>query len=218
MSLISRIRALFTLGRGLTRGISELEVTDDPIELFREWFQHALGSGIFLPESMAVATASVDGAPSVRMMLLKEVEDRGGFIFYTNFGSRKSRELDENPRAALVFHWPVLGRQVRVEGSVERLSEEESAAYFRTRARGSQIGAWASRQSEELRDRAELERRFQECRERFAGQDVPLPPFWGGYRLRATRIEFWQGRSNRLHDRLRYARSESEWKLTRLYP
>ncbi len=166
---------------------------------------------------MTVATATSDGAPSARMMLLKAVEARG-FVFYTNYESRKAGELLANPRAALVFHWPVLQRQVRVEGAATRLTHAESEAYFRTRPRGSQLGAWASRQSAELPARAELDRRVQEQEQRFAGQDVPLPPFWGGYRLTPSVIEFWQGRINRLHDRLRYTRTPSGWTVTRLYP
>lgn len=217
MSLLRHIKAILTLGRGTLRGVSELEAGDDPIALFREWFDDARDAGFLLPESMAVATATPDGRPSVRMMLLKGVEEEA-FLFYTNYGSRKAAELDENPRAALVFHWDVLERQVRVEGSVERLPKETSVAYFRTRSRGSQIGAWASRQSEALGSREALERRFRRCAEEFRGEEVPLPDFWGGYRLRPVRIEFWQGRANRLHDRLEYRRSDRGWSVTRLYP
>jgi pyridoxamine 5'-phosphate oxidase len=211
------LRTLFTLGRGVVRGVPPLTAADDPIAFFQRWFADARTAGIYLPESMAVATASADGAPAARMMLLKGVDDRG-FVFFTNYESRKGDELRANPRAALVFHWAVLQRQVRVEGPVERLTEAESAAYFRTRGRGSQIGAWASRQSAELASRAELERRVREHDERFAGQEVPLPPFWGGFRLTPVVIEFWQGRINRLHDRVRYARERSGWSVTRLYP
>jgi pyridoxamine 5'-phosphate oxidase len=166
---------------------------------------------------MTVATATPDGAPSARMMLLKDVDQRG-FVFYTNYQSRKAGELLANPRAALVFHWPVLQRQVRVEGAVARLPQPESETYFRTRPRGSRIGAWASRQSTELATRAELDQRVREYEARFAGQDVPLPPFWGGFRLTPSAIEFWQGRVNRLHDRLRYTRVGGGWAVTRLYP
>lgn len=217
MFLLRHIKAILTLGRGTLRGVSELEAGDDPIALFREWFDDARDAGFLLPESVAVATATPDGRPSVRMMLLKGVEEEA-FLFYTNYGSRKAGELDENPRAALVFHWDVLERQVRVEGGVERLPKETSAAYFRTRSRGSQIGAWASRQSEALESREALERRFRRCEEEFRGEEVPLPDFWGGYRLRPVRIEFWQGRANRLHDRLEYRKSDGGWRLTRLYP
>lgn len=166
---------------------------------------------------MTVATATSDGAPSARMMLLKGV-DPGGFVFFTNYESRKGGELRANPRAALVFHWPILQRQVRVEGTVTRLSPAESEAYFRTRPRGSRIGAWASTQSAELPSRAELDRKVGEQERRFAGQEVPLPPFWGGYRLVPMTIEFWQGRLDRLHDRIRYTRSDAGWSVSRLYP
>ena len=166
---------------------------------------------------MTLATATMDGAPSARMMLLKGVDARG-FVFFTNYQSRKGDELLANARAALVFHWAVLQRQVRVEGTVTRLTLPESEAYFRTRPRGSQIGAWASRQSAELSSRAELDERVREVEKRFAHQDAPLPPFWGGFRLSPSMIEFWQGRVNRLHDRLRYTRTGSGWAVTRLYP
>jgi pyridoxamine 5'-phosphate oxidase len=211
------LRTVFTLGRGVVRGVPPLTAADDPIAFFQRWFADARAAGIYLPESMAVATASADGAPAARMMLLKGVDDRG-FVFFTNYESRKGDELRANPRAALVFHWAVLQRQVRVEGPVERLPEAESAAYFGTRTRGSRIGAWASRQSAELVSRAELERRVREQEERFTGREVPLPPFWGGFRLTPVAIEFWQGRINRLHDRLRYTREGSGWTVVRLYP
>ncbi|MFQ5891058.1 MAG: pyridoxamine 5'-phosphate oxidase [Gemmatimonadota bacterium] len=217
MSLRSSIRALLTLGRGVVKGISELTASDDPIAMFAEWFEDAKRSGILMPEKMTLATATRDGIPSARMMLLKDVDERG-FVFYTNYESRKSRELLENPHAALVFHWPVLQRQVRVEGTVAKLTREESEAYFRTRSRGSRLGAWASGQSRELASRAELDRRFRECDEKFRGREVPLPPFWGGFRLETRRIEFWQGRLNRLHDRLLYTRIDGGWAVVRLFP
>lgn len=211
------IRSLFTMGRGTVLGLSESAAGMDPIALFRDWYRDAKRSSVFLPESIAVATSTPDGKPSVRMMLLKGIGDRG-FLFYTNYESRKAREMDENPHAAFLIHWGVLQRQIRVEGPLEKLSEAESAAYFRTRARGSQIGAWASKQSSTLADRAELERRVREVEERFRGRDVPLPPFWGGYRLVPERIEFWQGRANRLHDRLEYTWEDGEWSRLRLSP
>jgi pyridoxamine 5'-phosphate oxidase len=211
------VRTLLTLGRGVFRGLPPLTAADDPIAFFQHWFADAKAAGIFLPESMAVATASADGAPAARMMLLKAVDQRG-FVFYTNYTSRKGAELEANPRAALVFHWAVLQRQVRVEGPVARLGEVESAAYFRTRARGSRIGAWASRQSAPLSSRAELEARVRDYEQRFASQDVPLPTFWGGFRLTPLVLEFWQGRANRLHDRVRYTREGPGWQVTRLYP
>ncbi len=217
MSIRSTLHALLTLGRGVTKGLTELTAAEDPIRLFSQWFEDARQSGIFLPEAMTLATATPGGVPSARMMLLKGVDERG-FVFYTNYDSRKAGDLAANPRGALVVHWAVLERQVRVEGPIERVSEEESAAYFRTRARGSRIGAWASKQSARLASRAELEQRFAEADRRYVGDDVPLPPFWGGYRLRPERIEFWQGRLNRLHDRLQYDRDGDRWQVTRLYP
>jgi pyridoxamine 5'-phosphate oxidase len=217
MSLLAKLRTLLTVGQGVVRGLPDATADRDPIELFREWFAAASRAGIFLPEAMTVATATPEGAPSARMMLLKGVE-AGGFVFFTNYESRKAAELAANSRAALVFHWAVLERQVRVEGKVERLSPVESEVYFRTRPRGSRIGAWASKQSRPLPDRAELEARVREHDARFAGGEVPLPPFWGGFRLVPERIEFWQGRLDRLHDRLRFERERGGWRAVRLYP
>jgi len=217
MSIKSAIKSVVTLGQGVTQGLPEATADRDPIELFGVWFEQAREAGILLPESASLATASRDGVPSSRMVLLKSFAE-DGFVFFTNYGSRKAREMDENPKASLLLYWAVLQRQVRVEGSVERVSAEESAAYFRTRARGSQIGAWVSRQSEELEDRSVLETRSEETEQRFKGQDVPSPSFWGGYRLIPARIEFWQGRLNRLHDRLEYTRADGGWTAQRLYP
>lgn len=217
MSLKSSIRTIVTLGQGVVRGIPEAAADRDPLELFGEWFEAARESGILLPESTALATSSPDGAPSVRMVLLKGLDPRG-FVFYTNYGSRKALELDANPRAALCFHWGVLERQVRVEGAVERVSEEESRAYFASRPRGSRIGAWASRQSEPLAARAELEERVRRFDEAYPGDQVPLPDFWGGYLLRPEIIEFWQGKADRLHERLEFRRSAGGWAARRLYP
>jgi pyridoxamine 5'-phosphate oxidase len=217
MSLRSSFRTLITLGRGVVRGIPAAAADRDPIELFREWFAAAADSGIFMPESMALATATRDGAPSVRMLLLKGVDERG-FVFYTNYGSRKAEELESNPQASLCFHWAVLERQVRVEGTVERVSHEESFAYYSSRLRGSRIGAWASRQSQPLASREELEERVRRFDKQYAGGDVPLPPFWGGYLLRPRVMEFWQGKANRLHERLVFRRGEGRWETVRLYP
>jgi pyridoxamine 5'-phosphate oxidase len=217
MSIKSTIKSIVTLGQGVTQGLPEATADRDPIELFGEWFEQAKGSGILLPESASLATADREGVPSSRMVLLKSYAV-DGFVFYTNYGSRKAREMDENPNASLLLCWVVLERQVRVEGSVERVGSEESAAYFRTRARGSQIGAWVSRQSEELESRSVLKGREKEIEQRFKGQDVPSPPFWGGYRLIPERIEFWQGRLNRLHDRLLFTRADGTWAASRLYP
>lgn len=217
MTIRSSLRALFTAGRGAVGGLSEESAGVDPFALFGLWFREAKAAGLYLPESMMLATATRDGRPSARSVLLKSFDARG-FVFYTNYESRKGEEIAANPRAALAVHWPVLQRQVRIEGSIERTTEEESAAYFRTRPRGSQLGAWASHQSAVLSGRDELEERFEECRRRFEGEEVPLPPFWGGYRLLPDAVEFWQGRLNRLHDRLLFARQPGAWKVTRLSP
>lgn len=218
MSLKSSIRTIVTLGKGVVQGIPDADAERDPIDLFKEWFHVAEEAGILLPESMALATATPDGAPSVRMVLMKGVDERG-FVFYTNYESRKAAELEANPQASLCFHWGVLERQVRVEGRVERVSEEESFRYYSSRARGSRVGAWASKQSEVLPERAELENRVKEFDEKYPGDDVPLPPFWGGYLLRPTVIEFWQGKVSRLHDRLRFTRDgEGPWSTELLYP
>jgi len=217
MSLKSSLRTLVTLGQGVIQGIPEAAADRDPLELFDEWFRAAGESGLFLPESTALATATPDGAPSVRMVLLKAVDERG-FVFYTNYGSRKATEMEANPRAALCFHWAVLERQVRVEGTVERVPEEESRAYFASRPRGSRIGAWASDQSRPLPSRQELEDRVHRYDREYPGDQVPLPPFWGGYLLRPERIEFWQGKADRLHERLVFRREGSAWNTERLYP
>ena len=217
MSLKSNLRLVFSLGRGLTRGLPDADPGLDPIELFGQWSDAARKAGILLAEAMTLATASADGAPSARMVLLKGFGE-DGFEFYTNLGSRKADELTANPRAALCFHWGVLQRQVRVEGGVTPLSREASAAYFHTRPRGSRIGAWASRQSQPLEEREMLERRVREIEKRFEGGEVPLPDFWGGFRLHAQRIEFWQGRADRLHDRLVFQREEDGWSIRRLHP
>ena len=166
---------------------------------------------------VALATADSRGRPSVRMVLLRGVDDRG-FVFHTNYTSRKGRELDENPHAALCFHWPTLDEQIRIEGPVERLPADESDAYFAGRPRGSQLGAWSSPQSQVLESREVLERYVRETEARFEGQPVPRPPFWGGYRIRHERVEFWNGRPDRLHDRICYIRDGDDWRLERLFP
>jgi len=210
-------RRLFTLGRGVVGGLSEAAAGGEPLALFAEWFEEAKQSGIFLPESMAVATATADGRPSVRMMLLKSYDARG-FVFFTNYSSQKGDELDANPRAAVCLHWAALERQIRIEGIVTRLNADESMAYFKTRGRGSRIGAWASRQSSPLEGRQQLRHQIREYEEKFHGQDIPLPPFWGGYRLAPERIEFWQGRVSRLHDRIAFIRESDGWRRVRLSP
>ena len=200
-----------------TQVLAEDQAPVDPITLFNAWMRDAESSGSAYPNAMALAPATADGSPSCRVVLLKDVSPRG-FTFYTNYESRKGRELDANPSAALVFYWEDLGRQVRIEGRVERTATEESQAYFSTRPRESQIGAWASHQSSILPDRPALEESFSRTRERFATGEVPLPPHWGGYRVMPEVIEFWQEREYRLHDRLRYSRTETGWSIERLSP
>jgi pyridoxamine 5'-phosphate oxidase len=189
----------------------------DPLREFQAWFGAARQAGVEVPEAMTLATATAAGAPSARMVLLKGVEAEG-FVFYTGYESRKAEELERNPRAALVFYWRSLGRQVRVEGPVERVSPEESAAYFATRPRGSQLAAWASEQSRPLGSREELERRYAELAREYEGREVARPPRWGGFRLRPESYEFWQHRENRLHDRVRYVRAREGWRRELLSP
>ncbi len=217
MALWSTLRAFFTAGKGVFRGLSEEGAGHDPLALFHDWYQEATRSGIYLPESMALGTATPDGKPSVRMVLLKGYDERG-FVFFTNYASRKAAELEANPQATLVFHWPILQRQVRLEGTTERITKGESEAYFETRPRGSQIGAWASKQSQPLAARREMEDRAARFEEEFKGGKVPLPDFWGGYRLKPSSVEFWQGRANRLHDRIKFTLEGGGWKKERLYP
>lgn len=189
----------------------------DPFQLFDEWFAEARASEPKEPEAMAVATAGADGQPSVRMVLLK-AHGPEGFVFYTHDHSAKGEDLAANPKAALLFHWKSLGRQIRIEGTVERVSEAEAAAYFATRARDSQLGAWASDQSRPLDSRAKFEARYEEARQRFDGCDVPRPPTWGGYRVVPERIEFWTGREHRLHERRLFTRDGGGWTEGLLYP
>ena len=196
--------------------MDENDLAEEPIAQLGAWLAEAR-EAVAQPDVMALATADADGRPSARMVLLRGV-DRRGVSFFTNRDSRKGRELRENPRAAAVVHWWELGRQVRLEGPVEELSEVESTAYWATRPRGSQIAAWASHQSEPLSGRGELVARVAEAEARFAGGDVPLPPFWGGYRIVPERVELWQHRDSRLHDRVRYERTAGGWRRERLAP
>jgi pyridoxamine 5'-phosphate oxidase len=200
------------------RPLRKADVDADPLAQFQAWFREARESGLRLPEAVVLATAAADGAPSARMVLLKGADERS-FSFFTNTESRKARELAANPRAALLFYWDPLGRQVRVEGRAAPVSREEAAGYFATRPRGSQIAAWASRQSGALEGRDELEAEVERRAAEFDGGDVPLPPWWGGYRLVPERYEFWQHRDDRLHDRLAYEPDgDGRWRIVRLSP
>jgi pyridoxamine 5'-phosphate oxidase len=197
--------------------LDEAEVERDPFRQFAHWFEEARRAELEEPNAMTLATASADGAPSARIVLLKAADERG-FAFFTDYRSRKGRELEANPRAALVFYWGELERQVRVTGTVSRVSRDENEKYFLSRPRGSRLGAWTSHQSTVVDARADLEERLEAMTARFDGGDVPLPPHWGGFWVRPDTIEFWQGRENRLHDRIRYLREGGAWKVERLSP
>ncbi|HWF52019.1 MAG TPA: pyridoxamine 5'-phosphate oxidase [Solirubrobacteraceae bacterium] len=198
--------------------LREEDLDPDPLKLFAAWFQQAADAGITAPEAAAVATASADGLPSARMVLVKQYDERG-FVFFTSYESRKGLELAANPHAALLFYWAPLGRQVRIEGAVERADREESAAYVRTRARASQLSALASPQSRPIESREALERLVVELSARHEGAEPPLPEAWGGFRVIPASFEFWQNREDRLHDRMRYQRSgDAGWEVERLAP
>jgi pyridoxamine 5'-phosphate oxidase len=209
---LAALREEYTLG-----GLSEADLDPDPLVMVRRWLDDAGEAGVREPTAMVLATVSADGLPSSRTVLCKGIDT--GFVFFSNYSSRKGDELAGRPGCALLFPWYSLQRQVRVEGRAERLSEDASAAYFASRPRASQLGAWASPQSRVVEDRAELDRRYAEVEARFGDGDVPLPPFWGGYRVVPEAVELWQGRTHRLHDRLRYTSSEvGGWVVERLAP
>ena len=201
----------------MTESLDEKLIDRDPIKQFQIWFNDAIEARLPMPDAMTLATATPDGKPSARMLLLKQV-DHDGFVFYTNYHSAKASQLDANPFAALVFYWTQLDRQVRVEGTVTKTSREESRDYFRTRPRESQIGAWASEQSEVISSREVLEQRAHELETLYSDREIDCPEHWGGYRLKPERIEFWKSRIGRLHDRILYQRTPDGWSINRLAP
>lgn len=212
LSTISDLRKDYTLA-----GLDKADVSPNPIEQFRVWFEAALAAGVPEPNAMHVSTVTADGRPNGRIVLIKDVSETG-FVFYTNYESRKGNELMEHPFAALTFFYPELERQIRIEGRVEKVSADESDAYFNSRPRGSQIGAWVSNQSRIIEDRDMLEDRQRELEMQFNGGPIPRPAHWGGFRVVPDALEFWQGRPSRLHDRIRYRREKGNWLIERLSP
>ncbi|PSF13407.1 pyridoxamine 5'-phosphate oxidase [Marinobacter fuscus] len=200
-----------------SEGLDREQLDDDPVKQFQQWFEDARTAGILEPNAMSLATTGRSGMPDIRTVLLKYF-DNHGFVFYTNYTSRKAQEMAENPQAALLFPWLGLNRQIRIQGSVEKVSKAESLRYFASRPRGSQIGAWVSEQSRAITSRGLLEQKVAEMKQKFSSGEVPLPGFWGGYRVVPERIEFWQGRPSRLHDRFEYVREADGWNIQRLQP
>jgi pyridoxamine 5'-phosphate oxidase len=211
---LAALRREYELG-----GLDEADLPPEPVTMFHRWFAAARDAGVHEPNATVLATVGGDGQPSARAVLLKGY-DESGFVFYTNYESRKAHELRNDARCALVFPWFVLQRQVRIEGTVQRVEREESEAYFATRPRAAQLGAWASAQSTEVADRAALDAAYDEVEQRFAGRDVPCPSRWGGYRVTPLAVEFWQGRRGRMHDRLLFRRAgeAGDWHVVRLAP
>jgi pyridoxamine 5'-phosphate oxidase len=209
---VADLRREYALAR-----LDEEDVSPDPIAQFSRWFSEAVAAEVEEPNAMVLATATPEGAPSARVVLLKGFDERG-FVFFTDYRSRKGSELEANPRAALVLRWSELERQVRITGGTARTNAEESEVYYRSRPLGSRLGAWVSHQSQPIPSRGVLERGLAEMERRFADGEIPLPAHWGGYRVRPEAIEFWQGRPNRLHDRIRYVREKEGWRIERLAP
>jgi len=204
--------------RAMARGLSRTSLEPDPICQFRHWYEEAIATGIPEPNAMSLATVAVDGQPWVRTVLLK-LYDETGFVFFTNYESRKSGQIAAHPKVALLFPWVALARQIQITGRAERISTVESLKYFATRPRGSRIGAWASPQSRVIGSRSLLDAKVEEMRRKFSQGEIPLPDFWGGFRVEPETIEFWQGRENRLHDRFLYSRiSRADWRIERLVP
>lgn len=217
MTLLEKLRCLLTFGQGIVLPLPNISPEATPEQLFEKWFSDANKAGILLPESMSVSSCNAKGQPSSRMVLLKDY-DQDGFVFYTNYGSRKCRDFADNNKVALLFHWNVLQRQIRIEGTLEKVTEEESAEYFNSRGRGSQVGAWASKQSQRLSHDNELKDRMSYFENKFSSGQVPHPEFWGGWRVKPQNIEFWQGRANRLHDRVCFEKEGGEWARHKLHP
>jgi pyridoxamine 5'-phosphate oxidase len=219
MTLFEKIRCLFTFGQGVALPLPNISSDTTPEQLFSNWFNDAQKAGILLPEAMSVSTVDSAGQPSCRMVLMKQ-HNADGIVFYTNYTSKKSQQLVNNNKVALLFHWNVLQRQVRIEGTVEKVSRQQSADYFHSRDRGSQIGAWASHQSQKILQEQDLKQQVALYAERFAKQDeVPHPEFWGGWRVKPHYFEFWQGRASRLHDRICFEQDEQDqWQTFKLNP